>query len=69
LPDTTKKRASKNTRRASRAKSLAEDQIDKMGDAFATNEERSSRKRRLTKGPSEFRKLRMDQPKKKRRAP
>lgn len=52
--------------RAARAKELAEVQIDKMGDASATCEERSERKRRLTRGPSEFRENRVDQPRKRR---
>jgi len=30
-------------------------QIDKMSDASATGEERTERKRRLTRGPTEFR--------------
>jgi len=47
-----------------RAKELAGTQIDKMGDASATHEERTERKQRHTRGPSEFREKRVDQPRK-----
>jgi len=47
-----------------RAKELAGAQIDKMGDASATHEEPTERKQRLTRGPSEFREKRVDQPRK-----
>ena len=47
------------------ARDLAGDQIDKLSDASASEEERVGRKRRLTKGPEEFRELRKDQPRKK----
>ena len=40
--------------------------IDRHADRSATAEERASRKRRLLKGPKEFRELRRDQPKAKR---
>jgi hypothetical protein len=40
--------------------------IDWHADRSATAEERASRKRRLLKGPKEFRELRRDQPKTKR---
>jgi Arc/MetJ-type ribon-helix-helix transcriptional regulator len=49
--------------RAARAKELAGNAIDKMADATAPPEERAQRRRRLTKGPLEFREARMDQPK------
>jgi len=48
--------------RASRAKELAAKAIDKMIDPAAPPEERAQR-RRLTKGPIEFREARVDQPK------
>ena len=50
---------------ASKASDMAGKQIDKLGDASATNEERQSRKRRLLKGPKEFRDIRAlaEQPK------
>ena len=50
---------------ASKAIDLAGQQIDKLADPSATAEERQQRKRRLLKGPGEFRELRADLPKKK----
>jgi hypothetical protein len=50
-------------RSAARAKELAAKVIDKMIDAAAPPEERAHRKRRLTKGPSEFQEVRVDLPK------
>jgi hypothetical protein len=50
---------------ASKAIDLAAQQIDKLADPSATAEERHQRKRRLLKGPGEFRELRADLPKKK----
>ena len=52
--------------RAARAKELAGAQIDKMSDESATGEERTERKRRLTRGPTELRQGRLDQPRKER---
>jgi hypothetical protein len=49
--------------RADRAKELATKAIDKMIDPSAPPEERALRRRRLTKGPSEFREHRVDLPK------
>ena len=43
-----------------RAATLANQQIDRMGDASATMEERANRKRSLTEGPSVFREVRRD---------
>jgi metal-responsive CopG/Arc/MetJ family transcriptional regulator len=43
-----------------RAATLADQQIDRMGDVSATSEERANRKRRLTEGPSAFREVRRD---------
>jgi hypothetical protein len=51
--------------RASRARELAAEAIDKMGDPAASSEERDERRRRLTKGPPEFREVRVDRPKSK----
>ena len=48
---------------AARAKELAANAIDTMIDATAPPEERAQRRRRLIKGPSEFREHRMDQAK------
>ena len=53
------------TEPASRAKELAGKVIDKMSDDLATAVDQASRKRRLTKGPSEFRADRIDLPKSK----
>ena len=46
-----------------RAKELAARTIDRMQDPSAPLEERAQRRRRLTKGPSEFREDRVDLPK------
>jgi hypothetical protein len=46
-----------------RAAELAEKAIDKVADTTAAPEERAERKRRLTKGPEEFREVRVDRPK------
>jgi hypothetical protein len=48
-----------------RAKELARDAIEKIADPAASPEERDQRRRRLTKGPLEFRQDRVDQPKRK----
>ena len=47
---------------ASKAFDLAGKQIDKIGDPSATDEERQQRKRRLLKGPKEFRDIRANLP-------
>ena len=49
---------------AAKAAELAADEIDRMTDQTLPNEERTSRKRRLLKGPKEFRDFREDHPKK-----
>lgn len=49
--------------RASRARELAAQAIDRMGDPAASAEERDERRRRLTKGPPEFREVRVDRAK------
>ena len=51
---------------AERAKELAAKAIEQIIDTAASMEDRTERKRRLTKGPSEFREVRVDQPKPKR---
>jgi hypothetical protein len=48
-----------------KAAEMAGRAIDQLGDQTATVEERAQRKRRLIKGPREFRDVRGDQPKKK----
>ena len=50
---------------AHRAKELATKTINTIVDPTAPIEERDQRRRRLTKGPVEFREDRIDQPKKK----
>jgi metal-responsive CopG/Arc/MetJ family transcriptional regulator len=49
---------------AERAKELAAKAIDKMSDDFADVADHADRKRRLIKGPEEFREVRVDRPKK-----
>ena len=49
--------------RRSRAQELAAKAIEKIIDPAAPPEERAQRRRRLTKGPSEFREDRLDLPK------
>ena len=48
---------------ASKASEMAARQIDQLVDSSATDEERQQRKRRLLKGPKEFRDMRGDLPK------
>jgi len=48
--------------KAARAKELATKMIEKIIDPSAPPEERAQRRRRLTKGPSEFREDRIDLP-------
>ena len=47
----------------SKARDMARQELDRLGDASLPAEERERRKRRLTKGPSEFRDMRADLPK------
>jgi hypothetical protein len=49
--------------RAARAQELATKAIEKISHPAAPPEERAQRRRRLTKGPEEFREVRVDQPK------
>ena len=46
-----------------RAQELATKAIEKIIDPSAPPEERAQRQRRLTKGPEEFREVRVDRPK------
>jgi metal-responsive CopG/Arc/MetJ family transcriptional regulator len=48
----------KLSRGAEQAAGMANDMIDSLGDRSATHEDREHRKRRLVKGPSEFREMR-----------
>jgi hypothetical protein len=50
--------------RGARAKQLAAQAIEKMVDPTLHPDERAQRRRRLTKGPEEFRDVRIDRPKK-----
>ena len=49
-----------NSAQKARAKELAGGAIDKMTDAKAAPDDQASRKRRLLKGPEEFRESRVD---------
>ena len=51
--------------KAAKAKELAAKAIDAMSDDLASATEQATRKRRLLKGPEEFREARVDRPKKK----
>jgi hypothetical protein len=48
---------------ADRAKELASKAIDSLTAGAPNNDEKASRKRRLIKGPEEFREVRVDRPK------
>jgi metal-responsive CopG/Arc/MetJ family transcriptional regulator len=52
-----------HSRRATKAAELASQEIDRLSDPSATDEERQVRKRRLIKGPKEFRDLPRNRPK------
>jgi hypothetical protein len=54
------------TERAARARELAAKAIEKMSDPSVSPEERTQRRRRLTRGPLEFRDERLDLPQTKR---
>ena len=56
------RRSEKNV---AKAKDLAAKTIDRLSDSAAHPEEQASRKRRLLKGPEEFREVRVDRVKKK----
>jgi hypothetical protein len=52
--------------RATRARELAAKAIEKISDPSASQEERTQRRRRITRGPQEFREDRVDLPETKR---
>jgi hypothetical protein len=52
-----------NPKAAAKASDMAAHQIDKLANLAMPEEERRARKRRLIKGPREFRDMRGDQPK------
>ena len=49
--------------RRAKASEMAGEEIDRLGDPLATDEERQLRKRRLIKGPQEFRDIRSNRAK------
>jgi hypothetical protein len=49
--------------RAAKASEMAGEEIDRLGDPLATDEERQLRKQRLIKGPQEFRDIRSNRAK------
>lgn len=53
-------------KRVAKAAKMAGQEIDRLGDRPAAQEQQASRKRRLLKGPKEFRDIRGDQGKRKR---
>jgi hypothetical protein len=64
MPDADKALKGAVRKRSQRkAAEMAGREIDRLGDQAATGEERAQRKRRLIKGPPEFRDVRGDLPK------
>jgi hypothetical protein len=59
-------KSARSKKSTSKASDMAAQQIDKLMDSSAPSEERQQRKRRLLKGPREFRDIRGDLPKPKR---
>ena len=51
-------RAGVRSKKAAKASEMAGQEIDRLGDSSATDEERQLRKRRLIKGPKEFQDIR-----------
>ena len=56
-------RPSVRSKRAAKAREMASQEIERLSDPSATDEERQRRKRRLLKGPKEFRDVRDNRPK------
>jgi hypothetical protein len=56
-------RAGARTKKAAQAAEMASEEIDRLVDPSATDEQRQLRKRRLIKGPKEFLDLRRNRPK------
>jgi hypothetical protein len=54
-----------SAKNAGKAKELAGETIDRLGDSGASAEEQATRKRHLLKGPEEFREVRVDRAKRK----
>jgi hypothetical protein len=63
LSKDTGEKPTRSTPNKVRAADLAAKTIERIGDPAAPPEERAQRRRRLTKGPSEFRENRVDLPK------
>jgi hypothetical protein len=61
-------KAASNPGRKLRAQELATSAIETIIDPSAPADERAQRRRRLTKGPEEFREVRVDKPKAKQKA-
>jgi hypothetical protein len=57
------RRSALRRRSERKAAEMAGREVDRLGDPTATSEERAQRKRRLIKGPREFRDMRGDVPK------
>jgi hypothetical protein len=55
-------RPSVRSKRAAKAREMASQEIEHLSDPSATDEERQRRKRRLLKGPKEFRDIRGNRP-------
>src|SRR5213080_3349303 len=55
-------RSAARMKKAMEASEMAGQEIDRLGDPPATDEERQRRKRRLVKGPKEFRDIRGNRP-------
>jgi hypothetical protein len=55
----------KSDKQKARASELAGTTIDRLHEVAASFDDKASRKRRLVKGPSEFRDVRVDRPKRK----
>jgi hypothetical protein len=67
LGNTTETSASRGSKRmAAKASEMALSTLARLGDTSAAPDEQAKRKRRLLKGPSEFRKMRDDLPRPKR---
>ena len=58
--------AATRRKEAAKASEMAGQEIDRLADPLATDEERQYRKRRLIEGPKEFRDMRSNRPKAKR---
>jgi hypothetical protein len=62
-PSANPRKSTLRKRSQRKAADMAGHEVDRLGDPTASVEERASRKRRLVKGPREFRDMREDLPK------